>query len=768
MSDLFTRLEFHKVVDQVVCYASSVYGKRHLRKEEPPADLERELELLSETLDAFRYDGGFSFSGLEDVDVLLSKASGGAVLEGKELRKIAGAVEVVKEVVERIKALHKYRELAHFASSIPLPSQIVLEVNRCVDADGYVKDAASELLKRIRKELKLLEKEIHSRLSRYLSGKSSQALQEPNVHQRVDRYVLPVRSDRRSMIRGIVVGSSSSGATLYVEPEELIPLNDDLVRKLSLEREEVAKILRHLTDLVVKNYDLLKKMLDAAGWLDSLVARARFAIERKASVLKPVATKLLDLKEARHPLIPDSKVVPVNIRVGDSYTILVITGPNTGGKTVALKTVGLAALMLKMGYPVLCDASSKIPLFDEIFADIGDEQNIAESLSTFTAHMRNVLVALKKATDSDLVLLDELGTGTDPTEGGALGIAILEELSNRGALSLVTTHLAEIKFHALKHPKMEVASVEFDTERMVPTYRIKIGVPAGAHAIDTARSLGFPRHIVERAESLVDPSVKNLWETVQELQKRLSNVEELHRKLKEKELEITVQLQEIEKMKEELRQEGIKRVDHELSEMVNEIENYRRKLHMMVEASAKASLEEQKRQISELIEMEKKLEADRRSVESLKLLEAEPLCVGDYVKIKGSAAIGEVIDVDGERAIVQFDVRRVTVPLYELTKVSSTPAEPRVALRVKVPSKSAFKTRLDVRGKTVEEAWQEIDAFLDELILAGASRAEIIHGKGSGRLAQGIWQRLRRDSRIKSFRLGTPQEGGTGVTVVEL
>ncbi|MCD6253476.1 MAG: endonuclease MutS2 [Thermotogae bacterium] len=768
MNDLFIKLEFHKVVDQVVCHASSIYGKRHLKKEEPPADLDRELELLSETLDVFRYDGGFSFSGLEDVDVLLSKASSGAVLEGKELRKISGAVEVVKEVVERIKALHKYGKLARFASNILLPSQIVSEVNRCVDVDGYVKDSASELLKRIRKELKLLERGIHSRLSRYLSGKLSQALQEPNVLQRFDRYVLPIRSDRRSMIRGIVVGSSSSGATLYMEPEELIPLNDSLVRKLSFEREEVAKILRYLTDLVVENHNLLKKMLDAAGWLDSLAARARFAIERKASVIKPVTTKLLDLKEARHPLIPDSKVVPVNIKVGNSYTILVITGPNTGGKTVALKTAGLAALMLKMGYPVLCNASSKIPLFGEIFADIGDEQNIAESLSTFAAHMRNVLVALEKATDSDLVLLDELGTGTDPTEGGALGVAILEELSNRGVLSLVTTHLAEIKFHALKHPKMKVASVEFDTEQMAPTYRIRLGVPAGAHAIDTARSLGFPHRIVEKAESLIDPSVKNLWETIQELQKRLSNVEELHRKLKEKEQEITVQLQEIEKMKEELKQEGIKRVDHELSEMVNAIENYRKKLHMMVEASAKASLEEQKKQISELVKMEKKLEADRKSVESLKLLEAEPLRVGDYVKIKGSAAIGEVIDVDEEKATVQFDVRRVKIPLYELTKVSSTPGESRATLRVKVPSKSSFKTRLDVRGKTVEEAWQEIDAFLDELVLTDINRAEIIHGKGSGRLARGIWERLRRDSRIKSFRLGTPQEGGTGVTVVEL
>ncbi|HCZ06665.1 MAG: mismatch repair protein MutS2 [Thermotogota bacterium] len=768
MNDLLSKLEFHEVVKQVSSYASSPYGKRHLEKKKIPEDLNVELELLTETLNAFLYDGGFSFRGLEDIDPLLSKSSGGGILEGKELRLVATAIEVVEEVVETIRALRKYPELARVVSVISIPSHVVQEVKRCIDADGYVKDSASELLKQVRKELKLLEREIQSRLSRYLGGKTGQALQEFRVYQRGDRYVLPVRSDRRSMIHGIVVGSSSSGATLFLEPEDLIPLNDELVRKLSIEREEVTRILRQLTDLVLRNSEALMKMLDTAGWLDSLAARARYAISRKASVIKPSEERVLDLKKARHPLIPDEKVVPIDLSVGGDYNVLVITGPNTGGKTVALKTAGLASLMMKMGYPVLCDPSSKIPLFENIFADIGDEQNIAENLSTFTAHMRNVLTALKQAGSSDLVLLDELGTGTDPKEGGALGIAILEELSKRGSLSLITTHLAEIKFHALKHPKMEVASVEFDVQRMAPTYRIRMGVPDGAHAIETAKVLGFPSAILERAESLIDPSTRDLWETVRELQKRLASVEELHAELKQREKEISERLQELETMKEELKREGIKRVDRELTEMINEIESFRRKLHSMIMESSRASLEEQKKLVNELSNMEKKLSENRKDVEELKLSQSDSFHKGDYVRFKDGTAVGQVVELEGKKAIVQFDSRRITVPVYELVKAPSPQHKTVVFSGIKTPARSSIRTRLDVRGKTVEEAWQEVDNFIDELVLAGVNRAEIVHGKGTGRLAKGIWEHLRKDPRVKDFRLGTPQEGGTGVTVVEL
>ena len=767
MKDVSQILEFDKVLLSIIRNTHTVYGSYHLKSSLPPDNLDMELEAVGEAIEAFKYDGGYPLSGIEDISPLLERASAGSVLSPRELLQVANTLEAVAETKKWFKTTKKYRVLSFIARKLGEFHELVDEVRRCIDADASVKDNASSVLASIRSSMKEKKNEIHRILRKYLQGRSSQALQDITFTERNGRMVLPVRSDRRNMIKGVVVGISASGATLFMEPEELIPLNDSLITLQQQEKEEINRILRKISTMTVEKMNDIQSTLRTIGHLDSIAARAIFAIERKGVVLKPSTEKTLKLINARHPLIPDKKMVPINLEVGNKHRILIVTGPNTGGKTVTLKTIGLTVLMLKMGFPLLCDPGSQIPLFNRIYAVIGDEQSVEEELSTFSAHLTKIRTILENAENHDLILIDELGTGTDPIEGSALALAILDRLEEIGAITVATTHLMEVKLRAMRDKDMQIASMEFDEKRMRPLYRIRMGVPGFSHALETAERLGLPHELVEKARNYLGKDKERLIEGLKELNERSKTLDSLLTELNEERKRLKRELKDVEKLKDSLKRGALEKVDRELVELLDELKNVRKILEHTLHSHYAMSREELRRKLKNLQSLHKKLGMmERKLVEKKKNGIQRNFKEGDIVKIKSSQIEGKVLKLRNEKAIVETSNVKIEVPLEDLEPMEIREREKSEGYVFY--TRKPFTIEVDVRGMGADEAWDVVDRFLDDLISSEASQGYIIHGKGTWRLAQGLWERLRSDKRVKNLRLGKPEEGGEGVTIVEV
>ncbi|PLV60483.1 endonuclease MutS2 [Thermotoga sp. KOL6] len=756
MDKYLDTLDFVKVVELVKGYAFSDLGKRHLDTLKPKVNPWDELELVEELLNYLIRFGEPPIKGLNDITSEIEKLDAGSLLEPWELLKIANFLEgceILRNDLER----REYQKLKEVFEQLVLFGEFVKEVNRCIETDGEISDNASPRLKEIRNEKKRLSNEIKRKADNFVNT-HSQILQEQRYVYRDGRYLFPVKASMKGSVKGIVHHLSSSGATVFIEPEEFVELNNKMRLLEEEERLEINRILRRLTNMLLSRMKELKKNVELISWFDSLYARAKFAKEFNGIVVKP--SSRIKLVNARHPLIPKEKVVPINLELPPNKKGVVITGPNMGGKTVTVKTVGLFTAMMMSGFPLPCDEGTELKIFSKIMADIGEEQSIEQSLSTFSSHMKRIIDIVKDADSDSLVILDELGSGTDPAEGAALAIAIIEELLEKGATLFVTTHLTPVKVFAMNHSLLLNASMEFDPETLSPTYRVLVGVPGGSHAFQIAEKLGLDKRVIERAESRLSQEEMELEGLIRSLHEKISLLEEEKRKFqKEREEFLKLKLKYEENYK-KLRRMKIEEFDRELKELNEYIRKVRKELDQAIHVAKKGSIEEMR-------ETAKTLEREKRDLER-KVVEEKPeedIGVGDHVRVEGGTSVGRVVEIKGNTALVDFGFLRVKVPAGKLRKAAKKSEEEK---SVSPQKPSSFRTEIDIRGMTVEEAEPVVKKFIDDLIMAGIKKGYIIHGKGTGRLATGVWDILRKDKRVKSFRFGMPSEGGTGVTVVEV
>jgi DNA mismatch repair protein MutS2 len=772
---VFSVLEFDKVKVQMERFAACSLGREKIAAMAPfPAlsDAELELNMVDE---AFRFSlrhGHLPFSGISDIRPQLKKASIGGVLGPDELNKLVQFIVGARQIRLALEGTSdqgaEFPQLAAHAAGLYDARQVEVEIRQAVAEDGTIYDHASPQLRRIRAEKRQLENQMRRQLENMLRT-HQKYLQDPVIAVRGNSFCVPVKVEYKNMIPGVVHDYSASGATVFIEPQAVLEMGSR-IRALQVEEDrEIERILQALSGVVAAAAEDLMRNVELVADLDLWFAKAGYARAERCERPRLRSDRTWVLRQARHPLIPRESAVPIDVQLGGTYQMIVITGPNTGGKTVALKTVGLLTLLAMSGCFIPTGQPSDIGWCDNIFADIGDEQSIEQSLSTFSSHMRNIVQMLKRVTADSLVLLDELGAGTDPAEGAALSVAILEHLKARGARVVATTHYAELKAYAFREPLAVNASVEFDVETLRPTYRLRVGVPGRSNALAIASRLGLPESIVEQARSLLTTEDRRVEDLIAKIEQAQREAEELRRKAAEEEQRAT-----------ELRRQ----LEQEWAELERELEDMRsRAVH-----EAKAIVERAEREATDVIQQLRSLRAnvkDHELVELRKRLEAavpeerrprvrrasttSDIPVGAEVKVLSLGQKGEVVErsEDGESYTVQLGLLKMKVPKSDLELVKSPqPKAPTASFRRGLPK--SVPLQLDIRGQTVEEAMPVVDKYLDDAVVQGLARVTIIHGKGTGALRDGIRRHLSNHPHVKSWAPGGPGEGGDGATVVEL
>ncbi|MFC7442899.1 endonuclease MutS2 [Laceyella putida] len=777
-------LEFNRVKEIVKEQAATVLGKEKIDHLQPTAvreEVERRLAETSEGMDLLRLKGDVPFGGIRDIRTAIRRAKMGGILNEAECLDIATTISGGRKVKSHLRqlevetaALPRLRELTEQIESL---DQLEEEIFACIDEHAVVKDQASTELRRIRQQMDAVRQQIQQTLNQMLrSSHYTKMMQEPLITQRFDRYVIPVKQEYRGQFGGIVHDQSSSGATLFIEPEAVVQLGNRL-RELELSEErEVERILSLLTGKVQVMAEELSRNIALLAELDFIVARARYGYRVKGVCPAIAEDRVLMLKQARHPLIPREEVVPIDVEMGKRYRAVIITGPNTGGKTVTLKTIGLLALMTQSGLPIPAQEESVMPIFSGVFADIGDEQSIEQSLSTFSGHLTNIIQILQHLDEASLVLFDELGAGTDPTEGAALAMAILEHVIELGSMVVATTHYSELKLFAHTHPQAINASVEFDVETLRPTYRLLIGVPGRSNAFAISSRLGLPASIIETAKQHISIEENKLEEMIASLtterkwaEEERKQAESLRHEAEELARDLRRQLDEWEEEKRHVKDKARREARDIVAKAQREAEEVLKELREW------AKLRPQELKEHQLIEAKKRLDASIPEMElskktATRSAKPQKIKVGDEVLVLTVNQKGSVVeDLGNHEYQVQIGFLKMKVHRDQLEKQAESNQKqmPKSHSTVK-RSTSDVKPELDLRGKLVEEALMEIDQYLDKAILAGYKQISLIHGKGTGALRTGVQEFLRRHRSVKSYRLGAHGEGGSGVTVVEL
>lgn len=779
-------LEYRKILNTCAGYTQTSMGKQITENVRPDTDLESVKRLLQATDEAYtveRLKGTPTFGGISDVSAALKRAKIGGTLNPHELLAISNTTYGARRIKRFISQMNEDEPLPLLAGiSENISEQKALEdaIKACISDEAEVLDTASPELAQIRRELRSGEVRIREKLDNMIRSSSvAKMLQDQLVTIRGDRFVIPVKAEYRSYFGGIVHDQSGSGATLFIEPESIVAMNNKLRETRMKEEREIEIILQKLTAKVGEEADLLLFDLDLVGQLDFIFAKGRLAHAMKAS--KPIMNDrgFLKLRKGRHPLIDMEKIVPIDVELGNSYTSIIVTGPNTGGKTVTLKTIGLLSLMAMSGMFVPAEEGSQLCVFDAIYADIGDEQSIEQSLSTFSSHMTNIIRILKNMTPKSLVLLDEVGAGTDPAEGSALAIAILEHIHRTGCRMVATTHYSELKAYAYERKSVINASMEFDVNTLSPTYRLLVGVPGRSNAFAIAERLGLPNPILDFARGQVNEEDQR--------------VEHMIASLEENRLGAEVEREQAEKLRQEMEQLRT-RHQQELEKLEQQRDRYIEK----AQAEAKEVIAKAKREAEEIIgELRQLAKEEGASVKEHKLIaarkrleDAEPqqrkksgarnqpkaprkIEAGDEVMVYSLNQKGHVVELAGSKeAVVQLGIMKMKVSLDDLELVQTHEAAAkqvqRQATTVKRTRDENVRSELDLRGANLEEALIEVDRFIDEAFLGNLGQVYLIHGKGTGILRKGITDYLRRHKHVKSFRLGNYGEGGTGVTVAEL
>lgn len=795
-------LEFPKILERLSQHTAFSAGRDLTLDLKPSPDLEEAQRRQRETSEArklLEVKTDLSLGGVRDVRPFLKNAGLGATLLPTELLDIRTTLisgRTLKRAITRLAA--QFPLLAARASGIEECAQVVVEIGRCISDRGEVVDAASQALARIRRELREAHERLLGKLNRIVTSPANASfLQEPLVTQRGGRYVIPLKTEFKGRIPGVVHDQSASGATLFIEPLATVELNNHW-RELQLEEErEVERILTALSALVAEEGAFIKRTVQVLAELDLAFAKADYANEIQgvepqlvpfkvarakgpkaaSSVQHPGST--IQLQRARHPLLDPAVVVPIDVRLDDSYFILVITGPNTGGKTVSLKTVGLLGLMAQAGLHIPAKEGSALSAFSGIYADIGDEQSIEQNLSTFSSHTTNIINILGKADSHSLVLLDELGAGTDPGEGSALARAILSHLLQQRITTLVATHYPELKIYAHATPGVENASVEFDLETLTPTYELSIGLPGRSNAFAIASRLGLAADIVEEAKSLISPGVLETEGLLAEIKQAredtlaaLQTAEEARREAQALEQELRARLDHIEIERREILNAAREEARQELTDLKEEMGKIRANLAVTsLQRGIQNKVPEQplNQAAEELTELERRVPPLEPTVRPRPRI-TEPLSVGGVVWVEGLQASGEVIELDGDEAEVQVGRFRVRARLEKLERRAGgdelRPARegaPTLGTQHLSPG-----IELNLRGLRVEEAIPRLDKYLNDAYLAGLPSVRIIHGKGTGALRRAVREQLEGHPLIASYRPGDQHEGGDGVTVAEL
>ena len=783
----YKSLELDKILQQLADETTCADAAALAAEIEPDTDLKHVARLLQETDDAFVLMAKFgapSFYGMTNVTNALRRAQAGGVLNLPELLAVAGTLRAIRSVSDWRKKSESVKTALDYRFETLQPNKFIEErISMTVASEEEVADTASVALAAIRRKIRAASLRVREQRDKMIRSQTYQKyLQEAIVTQRGGRYVVPVKAEFRNEVKGLVHDSSGSGATVFIEPIGVVEANNEIRVLRADEQEEIDRILAELSREVGEFADGIVQSYRAAVELNLIFAKGQLAYKMKAVVPKLNDAGRVCIKAARHPLIDKNKVVPTDLLLGQAFDALIVTGPNTGGKTVSLKTAGLLTLMAMCGLMIPAGEGSEVAVFRHVLADIGDEQSIEQSLSTFSAHMTNIIRILDKADGSSLILIDELGAGTDPVEGAALAISIIEAMREKGAKVMATTHYAELKAYALRTDGVENGCCEFDVATLRPTYRLLIGVPGKSNAFAISKRLGMPEEIVEHAKTLVSEESTVFEEVVTRLEDSRRKMEDERRDAERHRIDAERIVREAQAARDRAEKDAkheIERAQREAAALVqktrqqaqgllDELDALRREKNAMLTAEQKARLKAGIRNLEKASDPVH----EKRTNEDYVL--PRPLKVGDNVLIYDidKAAVVLELPKTGDQVLVQAGIIKTRVPMKNLRLTDKKPKEKRLGGHRNVtkaaPDDSSVRNELDVRGMNLEEALMEVDAFIDHALLRNLNMLTIIHGKGTGVLRSGIQQHLKRHKAVKTFRLGVYGEGESGVTVVEL
>ena len=786
-------LEYHKIIPMLTEYASTPLGKETCRKLLPMTDLFEIQDAQANTTDAVTRlfkSGHLSFSGVRDIRDSLKRLAVGAALGIPELLNIA----VLLEVTARAKAYNKKEEdtpedsLDPFFHALESAPGLCREIRRCLLSEEEVSDDATPALKQVRRQMHALEDRVHSTLNAALLS-NADYLQDHVITMRDGRYCLPVKAEHKGRVQGIVHDQSSSGSTYFIEPISIVRLNNELKELQLQEQKEIDALLASLSNMAAAESEHLAADYEMVCHLDFIFAKASLSRQMKGSEPRFNTEGRIHLKDARHPLLDPKKVVPITVTLGDTFDLLIVTGPNTGGKTVSIKTTGLLTLMGQAGLHIPAFEGSSLAVFQEVFADIGDEQSIEQSLSTFSSHMVNIVSILEKADSNSLVLFDELCAGTDPVEGAALAMSILTFLHNMKTRTMATTHYSELKLFALSTEGVENASCEFNVETLSPTYRLLIGIPGKSNAFAISKKLGLPEYLIEQARANIGEEQLSFEDVISDLENTRTALEKEQSEAEQYKLEIKKLRERLSRQNDNLdekRERQIREANEEAKRIVQEANAFAdetiRQVNKITDSSS----------IRRELELERQKAGERLNALNDKLAyktptgkkpkKAEEFHIGDAVKVLSLNVNGTVSTLPNAKGdlYVQMGILRSLVNIRDLEllqedTVSGPGEELKNAKRmkshasgIKMSKSYSVATELNIIGKTVDEAMPLVDKYVDDAWLAHLEQVRIIHGRGTGALKNAVHNMLKKMKNVKSFRLGEYGEGSGGVTIVEL
>lgn len=780
-------LEYHKIIDMLTELAGSAPGKELCRNLLPSANIEEIRTLQNETslaLALIYQKGSVSFSGVTDIRASLKRLEVGSILSPNELLRVCKLLEACS----RVKAYSRKENDNEEPTALDIMFQalqpltpLANEIRRCIPSEEEISDDASPALKSIRRSMRQMNDKVHAQLTSMVNGSVRTYLQDAVVTMRNGRYCLPVKAEHRGQVQGMIHDQSSTGSTLFVEPMAVIKLNNEL-RELELKEEkEIEIILANLSSRTAEELEALESDLSLLTRLDFIFARAQ--LSRSYNGSEPIFNEngVINIKKGRHPLLDKKAVVPIDIRLGKDFDLLIITGPNTGGKTVSLKTVGLFTLMGQAGLHIPAFDRSELSVFEEVFADIGDEQSIEQSLSTFSSHMKNIVTILKEANDRSLVLFDELGAGTDPTEGAALAISILSNLHRQGIRTMATTHYSELKVFALSTPGVENGCCEFSVETLRPTYRLLIGIPGKSNAFAISSRLGLSDDIIEEARQQLSQQDEDFETLISDLETSRVTIEKEREEIDRYKQEIESLKARLERKQETLdtsRERILREANEQAHSILREAKEYADTTIKNFNKFGKAgidsrAMEQERSRLREKMTSVEKNMAMKQKPKATGTLQAKDLHLGDSVRVLSMNLKGTVSTLPNAKGdlFVQMGILRSQVNIKDLELISdmetSSPYQHKTgAGKIKMSKSASIGIEINLLGKTTDEAISELDKYLDDAYLSHMPSVRVVHGKGTGALRKAVHNYLRRQKHVKEFRLGEFGEGDAGVTIV--
>lgn len=781
-------LEYNKIIEMLKAGAASEMTRQVISEIKPLTDIYEIRHLLQQTTEAVKVivvKGNPPMSAFYDIAPALMRARKGGALTMQQLLQISYNMRTARTMSAFLeKDLTEIPALTAIREVISVNRDLENEITRCILSEDEMADNASPELRSIRRSIVRQNEAIKAKMNHMLgSAENKTLLQDSIVTMRDGRYVIPVKQEHRSKFPGIVHDQSSTGATLFIEPQVIVNMNNELKQLFLDEKKEIDRILAELSDRVAENYHGLYNNQKLLVELDYIFAKGKLSLSYRGEEPHISDEGILDLKQARHPLLDQKKAVPINASLGRNYSTLIITGPNTGGKTVTLKTAGLLSMMAASGLHIPASSESIIPVFEDIFADIGDEQSIEQSLSTFSSHMNNIVNIVDRAGPGCLVLLDELGAGTDPTEGAALAIAVLEKLRANGALIFATTHYTELKKYAISTEGVQNASMEFDVETLSPTYRLTIGIPGKSNAFEISRKLGLSESIIDKARELLEGRDIEFEDVIAALEDDRKRAEEERDQAIALNIAMKKQKQELEQREAEIKQkksEILAKAREEAREIVREARDTTREVQK--------ELKELNR-IDSIAERNKVFDEGRRKVRNLegryrekivkqvnnKPVKASDLKIGNRVKVLSLDQNGEIMSLPDDKGnmTVQMGILKATVNIKDIMliddvkKQKPSPKQRNYSSMYQAKAMN-MSTTINVRGQNLDDAVMNVDKYLDDAFMAGLKEVTVIHGRGEGILRTGLQQMMKRHKHVKAFRKGAYNEGGDGVTIVQL